>query len=226
MTIENQKTKPKRNKAKKYSEGEIAIAFNLIKLENISKTMLGWINNSKNPELDEFEQNLFAKIIKYAQNNIVSWNEEELKMYFIAYIIELANLKSTTYIRSFFERTIEAEVEGVFLKTKTDFMIAKGLLDIVQNPYFHFQEYKKEKDPHGDPLGQLLEAFLIAQAINNNGKPMYGAYIVGRHWYFVTMEDKQYCISKSFDSTQEDSLMTIIAVLRHFKDIMYATLID
>jgi hypothetical protein len=210
--------KPRRNKPRKYSEGEIAIAFNLLKLDELSSTLHTWLNT--HTTLDIFEEYLFKKILKDAKINIVSWNEEELKMYFISYIIDLSNLRSSKNIRSFFERTIDAEVEGIYLKTKTDFMIAKGLLDVIQNPYFHFQEYKKDKDPNGDPLGQLLEAFLIAQAINKNDKPMYGAYIIGRLWYFVTMEGKEYCVSKAFDSTEEVSLMQIIAVLRHFKIIL------
>ncbi len=214
--------KPRRNKPRKYSEGEIVIAFNLLKLDELSSTLHNWLNTQT--ALDMFEEHVFKKILKDAKINIASWNEEELKMYFISYIIDLSNLRSSKNIRSFFERTIDAEVEGIYLKTKTDFMIAKGVLDLVKTPYFHFQEYKKEKDPHGDPLEQLLEAFLIAQAMNQNGKPMYGAYIVGRYWYFVTMEAKEYCVSPSYDSTKETELMHIIAILRHFKVILETTL--
>jgi hypothetical protein len=214
--------KPKRNKLKKYSEGEISIAFNLIRLNQSTLIMSAWL--STHCTLNEIEQFIFNKIIHQAIENIHSWNEEELKMNFISYILGLSHIESTRTIRTFFERTIEAQVEGIYLKTKTDFMIAKGLLDVMQNPYFHFQEYKKDKDPNGDPLGQLLEAFLIAQAINKNDKPMYGAYIIGRLWYFVTMEGKEYCVSKAFDSTEEVGLMQIIAVLRHFKVILKATL--
>jgi hypothetical protein len=66
--------------------------------------------------------------------------------------------------------------------------------------------------------------FAATQAINKNDKPMYGAYIIGRFWYFVTMEGKEYCVSKAFDSTEEVGLMQIIAVLRHFKVILETTL--
>jgi hypothetical protein len=214
--------KPKRNKLKKYSEGEIAIAFNLYKVKPANDLMNHWLNTCCT--LNYIEEEIFKSAIFDAKENIEAWNEEELKMNFIAYIIKLSHLKSSRYIRTFFERTIDAEVEGIYLKTKTDFMIAKGLLDVMQNPYFHFQEYKKDKDPNGDPLGQLLEAFLIAQAINKNDKPMYGAYIVGRYWYFVTMEAKEYCVSPSYDSTKEVELMHIIAVLRHFKVILETVL--
>ncbi len=97
----------------------------------------------------------------------------------------MANLKSNKLFRTYYEKTVEATVEGIFLKTKTDFMIAKGILDLVKTPYFHFQavgvpKYKKEKDPNGDPTAQLLEAFLVAQEKNKNGKPLYGVCVVGR----------------------------------------------
>jgi hypothetical protein len=210
--------KIKRNKLKKYSEAEIAKIFNLYKVKPMNEPMNHWLSTSCS--LNYVEAENFKSAIEEAKNNIEAWNEEDLKMNFISPILSLAHLKSTRTIRTFFEKIIEAEVDGIYLKTKTDFMIAKGLLDLVETPYFHFQEYKKEKDPYGDPLGQLLEAFLIAQAMNQNGKPMYGAYIVGRYWYFVTMEAKEYCVSPSYDSTKEVELMQIIAVLRHFKIIL------
>ncbi|MEN9912565.1 MAG: hypothetical protein RI956_1009, partial [Pseudomonadota bacterium] len=209
--------KPRRNKLKKYSEGEIALTFHLDKIKPNTALMNHWLNTDCS--LNHVETELFKSVIEEAKNNIEAWNEEELKMNFISPILRISHITSSKTIRTFYERTIEAEVEGIYLKTKTDFMIAKGLLDVMQNPYFHFQEYKKDKDPNGDPLGQLLEAFLIAQAINKNDKPMYGAYIVGRYWYFVTMEAKEYCVSPSYDSTKEAELMQIIAVLRHFKVI-------
>lgn len=214
--------KPRRNKLKKYSEAEIVDLFQLSKIKPINPLMQYWLNTET--VLSEWSSILFNKILNNAQGNIESWNEEELKMKFISFILQLSDIEENKYIRTFFEKTIEATVEGVYLKTKTDFMIAKGVLDLVKTPYFHFQEYKKEKDPHGDPLGQLLEAFLIAQAMNQNGKPMYGAYIVGRYWYFVTMEAKEYCVSPSYDSTKEAELMQIIAVLRHFKVILETVL--
>jgi len=147
-------------------------------------------------------------------------------MNFIAFVIRLAGLKATQTIRTFYDKTIFATVEGIFLKTTTDFMIAKGILDLAKNPYFHFQEYKREKDPHGDPMAQLVEAFLIAQEINKNGKPLYGCCVVGRFWYFVVMQEKNYCVSMVYDCTDEKSLQQIIAILRKFEEVLLTRLID
>jgi hypothetical protein len=105
-------------------------------------------------------------------------------------------------------------------------MLAKGYLNLHKNPYFHFQEYKPNIKPSGEPMGQLIEAFLIGQAKNEKPIPLYGVEIIGEYWRFVIMEGKEYCISKSFSATEKDDLLKIIAILRHFKHILFTRLID
>jgi hypothetical protein len=61
---------------------------------------------------------------------------------------------------------------------------------------------------------------LIGQAKNQNGKPLYGAEVIGSNWRFVVMEGKEYCISKAYDCTDEPELRQIIAILRKFKEIL------
>lgn len=68
--------------------------------------------------------------------------------------------------------------------------------------------------------------WLGTTTLNKNHKPIYGCYVIGRFWYFVIMEEKQYCISEAFDSTKADSLLQIIAVLRRFKQILETELLD
>jgi hypothetical protein len=216
-------------RAKKRSEAEIIDSFGLEKTKMTAPALVEWLDASV--VLDNFEQAIFSRIRAEATEMIEGWNEEDLKMNFIAFVIDLANLKSNKLFRTYYEKTVEAVVDGIYLKTKTDFMIAKGVLDLVKIPYFHFQEYKKEKDPKGDPTAQLLEAFLIAQEKNKSlnrthEKPLYGVCVVGRLWYFVTMEGKNYCVSKSYDSTEEDDLLLIIAILRKFRYILETRLLD
>jgi hypothetical protein len=127
---------------------------------------------------------------------------------------------------SFYDETISATVENIYLQTECDFMLAKGVGDIVKTPYFHFQEYKRSKKSPPEPMAQLLLAFLIAQEKNKNGKPLYGLTIVGRDWHFVVMEGKKYAVSRTFDATQKEDLLKIIAVLRKFKVILETTLLD
>ncbi len=221
-------------RAKKRSEAEIIDSFGLEKTKMTAPSLVEWLDASV--VLNDSEHAVFSRIRAEATEMIEGWNEEDLKMNFIAFVIDLANLKSNKLFRTYYEKTVEATVDGVYLKTKTDFMIAKGILDLVKIPYFHFQvggtpQYKKEKDPNGDPTAQLLEAFLIAQEKNKSlnrthEKPLYGVCVVGRLWYFVTMEGKNYCVSKSYDSTEEDDLLLIIAVLRKFRYILETRLLD
>ncbi len=105
-------------------------------------------------------------------------------------------------------------------------MLAKGIGDIAQIPYFHFQEYKISRKSPPEPMAQLIETFLIAQEKNKNGKPLYGVIIVGRSWQFVVMEAKKYAISTFYDATLKEELLQIVAILRHFKVILETTLLD
>jgi hypothetical protein len=124
-------------------------------------------------------------------------------------------------IVTYFDKVISATVEGIKLTVKSDFMMAKGFLNVFQKPYFHFQEYKPQLNPKGEPMAQLLEAFLIAQVKNKDTKmPLYGVETIGKQWTFVIMEGKDYCVSKSFDCTDRDDLLKIIAILRKFRWIL------
>ena len=105
-------------------------------------------------------------------------------------------------------------------------MVATGILDKPEKPYFHFQEYKPHKKPTGDSMAQLLEAMLIAQKENSNEKPIYGCEIMGAMWRFVILEGKTYCISKAYDCTEKDELLQIIAILRKFRHILETELLD
>jgi hypothetical protein len=215
-------------KAKQYSEAELIKMFGLNRINEVyTPLMQEWLDCTTT--LMDDEQMLFDRIQKRAKKKIDGWQEEELKMKFIAFVLELARLDDSDVYSTYLETTIEATVEGNFLKTKTDFMVAKGILDLPETPYFHFQEWKKHRDPNGDPVGQLLEAFLIAQEKNqiaNSPKPLYGCTITGKYWEFFIMENKTYCISKSYDATEKEQLLQIIAILRKFKEILETRLLD
>jgi hypothetical protein len=127
---------------------------------------------------------------------------------------------------AYFDKTISATVDDVKLVVKSDFMLAKGLLDVFETPYFHFQEYKPYKNPSGDSMAQLLEAFLIAQEMNQNGKPMYGVDIIGKNWQFVVMEGREYCIAEPFNAVSHSCLLKIIAILRKFRWILETRLMN
>ena len=209
-----------------YSEAELIKVFGLTRLSgNQALPRLAQWTSAPAPVLSEADQRLFDDIAHEAQAKIAAWNEEERKMNFIAFVLRLGHLLGSSTFNTYFERPIAATIKGRRLKTKTDFMIAKGVLDMPETPYFHFQEWKKHKDPTGDPVAQLLEAFLIAQANNNDEKPLYGCTVTGKFWDFFVMEGATYAISKSYDCTEREELSQIIGMLQEFKRILETQLI-
>jgi hypothetical protein len=210
---------------KNWREGDLIQTFKLNRIiTQQTPLMQEWLDVQM-PDLNIPEQYDFDRDLNKAQKFIAGWNEEDLKMKFISTILKLGHLMDDEMVIGYFDKIISATVEDIKLTVKSDFMLATGVLDVFTTPYFHFQEYKPYKNPSGDSMAQLLEAFLIAQASNKNNKPLYGVDIMGANWRFVVMEGKDYCISKSFDSVDKQDLLTIIAVLRKFKLILETRLI-
>jgi hypothetical protein len=210
---------------KQWREGDLIELFNLNPIVTYSTPLMQeWLDVSL-PELNIHEQYNFDKYFTRAQKQISGWNEEDLKMKFISPILELGQLMDGDGVIGYFDRTISATIGTIKLTVKSDFMLAKGILDVFKTPYFHFQEYKPHKNPTGDSMAQLLEAFLIAQEKNKNGKPMYGVDIMGYNWRFVILEGKDYCVSEPFNAINKTDLLTIIAVLRKFKYILETRLL-
>jgi hypothetical protein len=212
-------------KKKEWREGEMILTFGLTKIDipHTTALMEEWLN-VPNPEFDSREQGNFEYIAQKF-SKVSTWSEEDLKMKFISPILELGRVMDDANFVSFFDKKLEARVGDYNLSVKADFVIAKGLLDYMIRPFFHFQEYKPGKNPTGDPMAQLLEAFLIGQTKNDDGKPLYGCEVVGASWRFVTMEQHTYCVSKNFDSTDKEDLLKIIAILRKFREILETKLL-
>jgi len=208
-----------------WKEGEIALVFNLKKLIQPTPLMKKWLA-VENPTFSASEQDIFDMIYAKGLRHIKTWSEEDLKMKFISYVLGLGQVTDDEGFVSMFDKKLEAKLKGYQLSVKADFVIGSGLMDYMQKPYFHFQEYKPNKKPAGDSMAQLLEAFLIAQEQNADGKPIYGCEVVGANWQFIIMQDKNYCVSKGFDSTDHEDLLQIIAILRKFRVILETELLD
>lgn len=215
-----------KEKAKSYTEAELIKTFQLKSLvKEQSERMKSWLNVT-DIDLSSGEQYIFDRIYNLAVDSIRGWSEEDLKMKFISWVLPLGYLTDNGRFLTYFEKTIFATVEGHFLSTKSDFMVATGILDKPEKPYFHFQEYKPHKKPSGDSMAQLLEAMLVAQHQNANENPIYGCEVMGEMWRFVILEGKTYCISKAYDCTDKDKLLQIIAILRKFRHILETELLD
>ena len=62
---------------------------------------------------------------------------------------------------------------------------------------------------------------LTAQTLNEKQMPIYGSYISGRNWFFaVLLNDRSYCFSDSYVSTNKDDLLDIFRILRNMRQII------
>jgi hypothetical protein len=213
-------------KKKEWREGEMILTFGLTKISipDITPLMKEWLDVN-NPKLNSTEEYIFEHTYTKGTQKMKTWSEEDLKMKFISPVLELSGMMDDTNFASFFDKKLEAKVDGYNLSVKADFVVAQGLLDYMIRPFFHFQEYKPDKNPTGDPMAQLLEAFLIGQAKNEDDKPLYGCEVVGSNWRFVTMEKRSFCVSKNYDSMDKQDLLQIISVLRKFREILETRLL-
>jgi hypothetical protein len=149
------------------------------------------------------------------------WNEEELKMHFLSFVFDAARPEIPHKIKLFYERPLTGVVQDTPLSVICDALLAAPLgINTPRTPYFFLQEFKKGKKAQDDAEGQMLVAMLIAQEQNKNNHPIYGCYLQGRYWYFSSLLDKNYCLSKSYDATQTDDLIQIIHILQNLKSVI------
>jgi len=198
-----------------WTKEEVETEFNLRTVSN-SKSLQNWLTAPQTISTDEVEylKQLSQKLL----NHVHDWNEEELKIYFIAFILDLVELYQNNY-RPFMERDLSVEYgEGKRLWGKVDFFVASGT-QFTKEPFFFIHEYKKQLDTSNDPLGQLLVTMVAAQKLNQHSHPIYGAYIVGRHWYFVLLEGTCYAESLAYDATKEE-ILKIVSILRQTQVII------
>jgi hypothetical protein len=153
--------------------------------------------------LTEFDKNILLRFQNILLKNIDNWNEMELALNFIGPVFSLVGFGDERHFNSFSERTISGKINNIELSGKVDGMIASGKEE-PEAPYFCLQEYKRETDPDGDPAAQALAAMLVAQKMNENGEPVYGAYIRGRNWFFIALEGNKFAISEQFNAAKNE----------------------
>jgi hypothetical protein len=210
------------NKSFKYwTPTDLKDAFGLVDNTTNCQELKKWIAEGdalmKSSQLTDYEHytldNICSKSIKSGYN----WNEEELKMYFISPLLNVVNFDSEHY-KLFFERNLSVTLNDIKLNGTVDAMIASGNFDKPQKPYFCLHEYKPEKSGKDtDARGQLLSEMLAAQTINNDGKTIYGCYLLGRLWIFATLVGKDFCFSGGFIADEKENLLRIIFILRQMK---------
>lgn len=169
--------------------------------------------------LSEQEKNVALFYQDRLLHNINSWNEHELSMGFIGPILHIINFQILYKLNLFAQRIISEQIGEYELIGKPDGMLASGYYE-PETPYFAFQEYKRDLNNSGDPIGQNLAAMLVGQVKNGGNEPIYGCYVVGRLWYFMILKDKEFVISKSFSADDED-IFEIVKILKTLRDILF-----
>ena len=176
-----------------------------------------WLNTKM--DISKYEERELNNLKDLLLENVHHWNERELPLYFIGPIFSMIHYTNIELqINLFAERALAGTVQDIELSGMPDGMIASGYRS-PKKPYFTFQEYKKERDPHGDPAGQALAAMLVGQQLNETKHPIYGCYIVGRDWYFMALTGKEYTISKGYDATTE-YVFDILKILKKLKKLV------
>ncbi len=169
------------------------------------KTLQTWLESK--PSITTTQKSLLLDLRSVLFDNVDAWNEEELKMKFISHILWIAQLDQAHY-RGFMERTIKARLGNFEVGGKVDYMIATGKVN-PKKPFFFLHEYKRTRGRDNDPLGQLLVSMLAARELNGITEPMYGCYVVGRDWFFVTIDGNEYSVSNSYNASQDDIFLII-----------------
>lgn len=195
-------------------------AFNLQSQEQCMELQM-WMQASFS--LNEMENSIIHDLHQDMAKRGDYLNEEELKIRFVGMIFFLAKIEVENTIRVFYERSLNAEVNGYPLAVIADCLVAEPFgYNTPKNPYFFLQEFKKGKGEKNDPEAQMLMAMLIAQSKNNDEKPLYGGFLVGTDWRFAILIGKNYCTSQKFDMMKKQDVIQMVFVIRKLKDFILA----
>ena len=189
--------------------------FNLMQVTSLP-LLEEWLNVPA--DVSDIEKFALLDLQESLRFNVHDWNEAELTTNFIGPLFQKLKIFSQKY--NFYSIR---EVEGVTtgnsgdwrLFGKPDGMIAGGRRS-PKKPYFMFNEYKKDTDSEGDPVGQALSAMLIGQVINEKKRPILGCYVIGQSWNFIVLEDSEYAISGTYSALRPD-IFLIFNILKKLK---------
>jgi hypothetical protein len=184
---------------------------------DILPSLEDWLAQSA--PVSSLEKEYLLRLQKTLTFNFRDWYESELDSLFIGPVMSLVDF-STKQSNLFQDRIVSSSVNDWRLYGKPDSFIASGRRE-PKIPFFAFQEYKKMTDPDGDPAGQALAAMLAGQSLNANGLPMYGCHVIGGDWYFMTLEGKEYTISRDYSALTTE-IFDIFQRLKVLKEIVAA----
>lgn len=189
-----------------------------------------WEKIAKGISLTKEEEGILKKLRDIADDDIDGWNETELRENFIIEVLKTVNFRLKEHdANKFSERYISTRVGRIQMQGYVDWMVARGTNQPIE-PYFFIHEFKHEEGGTNDARGQLVAAMLAAQQLNkkpplideqgNETKhyyktmPIYGTYIIGRMWFFVVLEGKQFYVAPVCIATKIEDLHLILKMLK------------
>jgi hypothetical protein len=197
-------------------EGLIVKTFGLKNVLDGFPLLEHWL--SVENDLDSVTITELEKLRLRLRKRVNGWNEETLKMKFIAFILNMVDY-DTDELEGVFDAELKGVVKGQKLSVIADYALCNYTFDLKEQPYFYFHEYKPRKKSK-DPIAQLLLAMLIAQEKNETQRPLYGCAVVGELWYFMVLDGTTYSISNGYVAANADDLQSIFLILRKFKHIL------
>ena len=207
----------------KWTYEELCLEYGYKRVVDNFITLNQWLSEAKSISIAEKDVNNIEELRQDLALNVAAHNEEELKVHFITPILNIVKIGKRNVYKLFAQRNISAQVtnrKGVTDKLggRVEIMVAMGIQN-PRHPYFFVHEYKPfSKSTPADPLGQLLAAMIVAQVTNAEDKPIYGLYVMGAAWRFVTLEDKKFEESRAYDATEPDDLKLIVQALFWIKN--------
>jgi hypothetical protein len=191
---------------------DVQIEFGIKRIKNHS-VLVEWLAV---PDAKPLEPNV-TRLHVLIESRIEAWNEDELKMNFIAPLITEINYHFLPHYTVFSQRYFSFQTATVEANGRIEWLVSTGE-QTPKKPFFFLHEYKAEKNSGNDPLGQLLIAMVDVQILNDNAQQcLYGCYNIGRMWFFVILVGKEYSVSRAYDATQTDDLTDMVAILKKVK---------
>ena len=201
-------------------EGLIIKTFGLTRVLEGFPILDAWLEVENDLTTDDIQK--LEKWRLRLLKSVNSWNEETLKMKFIALILDWVDYDTDEY-EGVFDADLKGLVQGQKLSVIADYALSKVTLDLIEQPYFYFHEYKPRKKAK-DPIAQLLLAMLIGQEKNQHKRPLYGCAVFAENWYFMVLDGRKYSVSSGYISTNTEGIQDILLILRKFKHILASEL--
>jgi hypothetical protein len=190
--------------------------FGFRQVDKISE-LTEWVKSIE--KVTDSEKALILDLLENTRLRLEDWNEEGLKMNFIAPLLSYVKYNSAKYT-AFADEKLEVEVGDYFLTGKLDWFVAKGIYK-PEIPVLFLQEYKRGKGNPSDPDGQILAEMLASRTLNNqDNEAMYGVVVLGRYWSGIVLKGNEYAFSESFDSRNPEKLLSLFGFLKAAKNII------